>query len=241
MPRISVVLPGPGPDRGGGRRTLLRRIALASETGADGLEIPADSLESTDSAYLRRLRQEAAARGLKISMVGPLGPGEGVAGARRFLQATAEMGGRLLRILADQPGSLHELLPYAESTSVAMVLEPPPSGLEEDYLAVLEAVKSPWLKAQWAPGGKEGPAGLIERLLSRLAVVRVPGGGPPILEVLERALPRLAEGRFDGWFSVSGGEESSVEQVLERLHGEVQTLRAVLARHFPLTKRPGTT
>lgn len=232
MPRISISPRGFHADLAAGRMTLLKWLALAPQAEADGVEIPTSFLESMDSGRLRRLRQEAAARDLRISLTGPPDPAAGVPGARRLLQATAEIGGHLLRILPGRLEDFHELLPYAESTSVTMVLHPPPGGVGIDYFAVLDAVRSPWLKAEWDPEGTD-PAGALEKVLPRLAAIRLPSAEAAASDSLDEAFRRMAASGFDGWVCLEGEKGTTVEQRLERLRSEVRSIRARLARHFP--------
>lgn len=241
MPRISAFPRGFSEDIAQGRMTLFKWIDLAGQIGVDGLELSPRFLVSMDSSALRRVRQEAAARSLKISMMrdepGLSGadPAGEVRRLRRLLQLTAELGGRACRVPAGQdpsgidPGesrrraveALHELLPYAESTSVTLLL----GNQDRDrFLSILDAVQSPWLKAG-LEAGEGDPTGLLDRVLPRLVAVHGPAGADALWST-------LAGAGFDGWTLVEGGEGGSVNEGLERLRGEAKTLRAALARHF---------
>ncbi len=234
MPRIAAFPRGFFKDLVEGRMTFLKWIALAGQAEVDGIEAHPRFLESLDSAYLRRVRQEAAARNLKIAMMGGSPDMEGIRGTRKMLQVAAELGARMLRIF---PGpdprreidGIHELLPYAESTSVVLVVENP-SGL-----AVLEGVKSPWLKVQIDPLAAAGEDldSLVEKVLPRLAALRVVDR-PPGDD--DRIFSKLAGAGFDGWVIFEGGEGDTVEKGLENLRQGVRSLRARLARHFPKAK-----
>jgi len=251
MPRLAAFPAGFSRDLVEGRMTLLKWIALAGQIEVDGIEVDPRFLESFESAYLRRVRQEAAARSLKVAMVAhasdfslpdPAARAEEVRKARKILQVTAELGGRCCRVLGGQglgagPGlagavdCVLELLPYAESTSVVMVVENPPAE------GILEGVKSPWFKVQYDPSkaaaAGEDPYGLLERVLPRLAAVRVadrclegPVDG-------DRIFSRMAGAGFDGWVVLEGGAAKTVELGLEGFRQGVRLLRARFARHFP--------
>jgi sugar phosphate isomerase/epimerase len=241
MLRISAYPGGFSGDIAEGRMTLFKWIDLAGQLGVDGLELSPRFLASMDSSALRRVRQEAAARSLRVSMMrdeaGLAGtdPAEEVRRLRKLLQLTAELGGRACRIPAglDLPGvdpgesrrravdGLHELLPYAESTSVTLLL----GNQDRDrFLAVLDGVQSPWLKAG-LEAAEGGPAEFLDRVLPRLGAVHGAAGADALWS-------RLAGAGFDGWAVVEGGGGGSVNDVVERLRGEVKALRAALARHF---------
>jgi sugar phosphate isomerase/epimerase len=245
MPRISAFPRGFFGDLAEGRMTLFKWIDLAGQLEVDGLEMSPRFLASFDSAALRRVRQEAAARSLKVSMM----RGEGTAldgGAeevrqlRKLLQLTAELGGRACRFSAgqDPPGldpkegrrraidALQELLPYAESTSVTLLLE---NAGRDRFLAILDGVQSPWLKVQFDFATEKDPIGLLERVLPRLGAVQGPPDADPVWS-------RLARAGFDGWVGVEGGEGGSINEGLERFRGAVRSLRAALARHFTKAK-----
>jgi sugar phosphate isomerase/epimerase len=241
MPRISAFPRGFFGDLVEGRMTLFKWIDLAGQLGVDGIEMSPRFLASFDSAALRRVRQEAAARSLKVSMmrgegIPPDGGAEEVRRLRKLLQLTAELGGRACRISAgqDPPGldpkegrrraidGLHELLPYAESTSVVLILE----NYDVDrFRAILDDVQSPWLKVCFVAG--EG--GDLERVIPRLGAVQAPPDADPVWSTLART-------GFDGWVGVEGGEGNSVNEGLERFRGAVRSLRAALARHFTKAK-----
>jgi sugar phosphate isomerase/epimerase len=119
---------------------------------------------------------------------------------RRMIALTAELGGGFCRVLSGQnrPGldekealgwvvdCLTALLPDAESHGVVLAMEnhykdglwlyPEFAQSHARYLAVLDAVDSPWLKAQYDPSNAivagEDPYALLERVLPRLATVQ---------------------------------------------------------------------
>jgi sugar phosphate isomerase/epimerase len=119
---------------------------------------------------------------------------------RRMIALTAELGGRFCRVLSGQnrPGldadqamgwvvdCLAALLPEAERHGIVLVMEnhykdglwiyPEFAQSHARYLAVLDALDSPWLKAQYDPSNAvvagEDPYALLERVLPRLATVQ---------------------------------------------------------------------
>jgi sugar phosphate isomerase/epimerase len=119
---------------------------------------------------------------------------------RRMIGLTAELGGRYCRVLSGQgrPGlderealgwvidSLTELLPHAEAAGVVLVIEnhykdglwlyPEFAQSHERYLAILDAVDSPWLRVQYDPSNAivagEDQYALLERVLPRVATMQ---------------------------------------------------------------------
>jgi sugar phosphate isomerase/epimerase len=119
---------------------------------------------------------------------------------RRMIELTAELGGRFCRVLSGQnrPGldadeahgwvvdCLTTLLPDAERHGVVLAMEnhykdglwlyPEFAQSHARYLAILDAVDSPWLKAQYDPSNAivagEDPYALLDRVLPRVATVQ---------------------------------------------------------------------
>jgi sugar phosphate isomerase/epimerase len=119
---------------------------------------------------------------------------------RDLFRVTAELGGRYCRVLSGQnrPGlrekealgwvidCLWELVPHAEAAGVLMCMEnhykdnlwtyPEFAQSHARYLAILGAVDSPWLKAQYDPSNAlvagEDQYDLLERILPRLATMQ---------------------------------------------------------------------
>jgi sugar phosphate isomerase/epimerase len=119
---------------------------------------------------------------------------------RRMIELTAALGGGFCRVLSGQnrpgldPGEalrwvvdcLTALLPDAERHGVVLVMEnhykdglwlyPEFAQSHARYLAILDAVDSPWLKAQYDPSNAivagEDQYALLERVLPRLATVQ---------------------------------------------------------------------
>jgi sugar phosphate isomerase/epimerase len=119
---------------------------------------------------------------------------------RRMIALTAELGGSYCRVLSGQnrPGlepaaalgwvvdALSALVADAESAGVVLVIEnhykdglwlyPEFAQSHERYLAILDAVPSPWLRVQYDPSNAivagEDQYTLLERVLPRVATVQ---------------------------------------------------------------------
>lgn len=119
---------------------------------------------------------------------------------RRMIGLTAELGGRYCRVLSGQnrPGleagealgwvieALGSLLRDAETAGVVLVIEnhykdglwlyPEFAQSHERYLAILDAVDSPWLRVQYDPSNAivagEDQYALLDRVLPRLATMQ---------------------------------------------------------------------
>ena len=120
--------------------------------------------------------------------------------ARRMIALTAELGGRYCRVLSGQnrpgldPAEAHgwvvqcltSLLPDAEAHGIVLVMEnhykdglwiyPEFAQSHARYLAILDAVDSPWLKVQYDPSNAivagEDAYALLDRVLPRVATVQ---------------------------------------------------------------------
>jgi sugar phosphate isomerase/epimerase len=189
--------------------TVFRWIELAGGLDLEGVELYPKFFDSLDSAYLARVRKEAASRGLAIPMMcnspdftqpDPAARAREVEVTRDMFRVTAELGGRYCRVLSGQnrPGlredeamkwvidCLWELVPHAEKAGVVMCMEnhykdglweyPEFAQSHRRYLAILDAVDTPWLKAQYDPSNAvvagEDPYALLDRVLPRVATMQ---------------------------------------------------------------------
>jgi sugar phosphate isomerase/epimerase len=119
---------------------------------------------------------------------------------REMFRVTAELGGKYCRVLSGQarPGLVEEeatrwvvdclwqLEPHARAAGIVMCMEnhykdglwtyPEFAQSHRLYLQVLDAVDTPWLKAQYDPSNAvvagEDPYALLERVLPRLATMQ---------------------------------------------------------------------
>jgi sugar phosphate isomerase/epimerase len=194
-----------------------------------------------------------------------------VARTREMLTVTAALGGGHCRVLSGQsrPGldeaeatrwvveCLWELVPAAEAAGVVMCLEnhykdslwahPEFAQSSRRYLTILDAVDSPWLRAQYDPSNAltagEDPYALLERVLPRVATVHasdrrlvdgtlehgVIGEGA---NDYDRIFAALAGAGFDGWVSIEDGEGPTIAAGMDNLRRSASFLRARMARHF---------
>jgi sugar phosphate isomerase/epimerase len=185
------------------RMSLFQWLDLAATLGIDGVELYPRFFESLGKPYVDRVRWILRDNGLRMPMLchSPdfTRPDAGqraiaVDDTRRMIELTAELGGGFCRVLSGQnrPGldwvveCLTALLPEAERHEVVLVMEnhykdglwvyPEFAQSHARYLAILDAVDSPWLKAQYDPSNAivagEDQYALLERVLPRVATVQ---------------------------------------------------------------------
>jgi sugar phosphate isomerase/epimerase len=191
------------------KMTVFQWIDLAGELDLDGVELYPRFLDSFDSAYLKKIRAEAAARGLAIPMMchspdftqaDAVLRQQEIERTKDLFRATAELGGSFCRVLSGQnrPGleedealrwvidCLWRLVPHAQAAGITMSIEnhykdglweyPEFAQGQRRYLAILDAVDTPWLKAQYDPSNcivaGEDPYELLERVLPRVATMQ---------------------------------------------------------------------
>jgi hypothetical protein len=154
--------------------------------------------------------------------------------------------------------SLTALLPHAQAAGVVLVMEnhykdglweyPEFAQSQARYLAVLDAVDSPWLRVQFDPSNAivagEDAYALLERVLPRVATMqasdRTLEGGVLKHGVIGRGLndydrifATLSRAGWDGWVSIEDGEGPTVEEGMANLRDSAEFLRGKLTRHFP--------
>jgi sugar phosphate isomerase/epimerase len=195
-----------------------------------------------------------------------------VARTREMIEVTAELGGGHCRVLSGQarPGlqedaatewvveCLWALVGDAEAAGVRLCLEnhykdslwehPEFAQSTRRYLAILDAVDTPWLRVQFDPSNAltadEDPYALLERVLPRVATVhasdrRMNGGTlrhgviGEGLNDYDRIFSALAGAGFAGWISIEDGDGPTIEAGMDNLRRSVSFLRAAMARHFP--------
>jgi sugar phosphate isomerase/epimerase len=191
------------------RMTVFDWIDIAGRLELQGAELGPKFLDSFESAYLARVRKEAAARGLELPMLchspdftqpDPADRRREVELTQDLFRVTAELGGKYCRVLSGQnrPGlneaealkwvidCLWELEPHARAAGVLMCMEnhykdnlwtyPEFAQSHRRYLAILDAVDSPWLKAQYDPSNAivagEDQYALLDRVLPRVATMQ---------------------------------------------------------------------
>jgi sugar phosphate isomerase/epimerase len=190
---------------------------------------------------------------------------------REMIAVTAELGGGHCRVLSGQnhPGleetealqwvveSLWALVDDAAATGVVMCLEnhykddrwqrPEFAQSSRRYLAILDAVDTTWLRAQYDPSNAlvagEDQYALLERVAARVATVHasdrhmedgtlrhgVIGEG---LNDYDRIFSTLARAGFTGWISIEDGEGPTIAAGMDNLRRSASFLRESIARHF---------
>jgi len=260
-----------------GRMSVFEWIELAGTLDVDGVELYPRFLETLDSRYLARVRAAAERHGLALPMLchspdfTQRDARREVERTRELIAVTAELGGRYCRVLSgqDRPGldedeatkwvveSLWALVGDAEAAGVTLCLEnhykdslwehPEFAQSTRRYLAILDAVDSPWLKAQYDPSNAltagEDQYALLERVLPRVATMhasdrRMVGGALEHGVIGEgandydRIFAALAGAGFAGWISIEDGEGPTIEAGMDNLRASASFLRTAIARHF---------
>jgi sugar phosphate isomerase/epimerase len=191
-----------------------------------------------------------------------------------MFRVTAELGGKYCRVLSGQnrPGlveaealkwvidCLWALEPQARAAGVVMCMEnhykdglwqyPEFAQSHRRYLAILDAVNSPYLKAQYDPSnaivaGEDAYAlrylegGTIEELkkmardpqhgYAKFVKHGVIGKG---LNDYDRIFGTLAKAGYSGWVSIEDGEGPTVEIGLDNLRQSAKFLREKFIKHF---------
>ena len=191
------------------RMTVFQWIDHAGDLELDGAELYPRFLDAFDSAYLKKVRTAAAARGLELPMMcnspdftqpDPADRKKEVERTRDMFRVTAELGGKYCRVLSGQnrPGlkedealkwvidCLWQLEPHAKAAGVLMCMEnhykdglwkyPEFAQSHRRYLAILDGVNSPYLKAQYDPSNAivagEDAYELLERVMPRVATMQ---------------------------------------------------------------------
>lgn len=221
------------------RMTVFDWIDIAGRLELEGAELGPKFLDSFDSAYLARVRKEAAARGLELPMLchspdftqpDPADRRREVELTRDLFRVTAELGGKYCRVLSGQnrPGldeaealkwvidCLWELEPHARAAGVLMCMEnhykdnlwtyPEFAQSHRRYLTILDAVDSPWLKAQYDPSN---------------AIV----AGEDQYELLDRVLPRVATMQASDRYLEGGTIEDLRRYARDPQHGYAKIVR----------------
>jgi len=160
------------------RMTVFEWINHAGDLELDGAELYPKFLDSFDSAYLKKVRAAAGARGLELPMFcnspdftqpDPADRKKEVERTRDMFRVTAELGGKYCRVLSGQnrPGlkeeealkwvidCLWELEPHAKAAGVVMCME----NHYKDGL---------WQYPEFG----EDPYALLDRVLPRVATMQ---------------------------------------------------------------------
>ncbi|MBO9609421.1 MAG: sugar phosphate isomerase/epimerase [Paenibacillaceae bacterium] len=209
--RIAVFPKGYMEEITDGRITLLEWINMASTLGADGLELYPTFLKETGDAYLQKVKQAADEAGLAIPMMCSSPDFTHPDASYRQIEADkiklmidvmAKLGPedfRSCRVLSGQnrPGlaredgirwtveGIKQLLPYAESRGVHLVMEnhykdgfwhyPEFAQPHDLYLAIIEQIDSPWFGVNYDPSNAifagEDPLELLAQVKHRIVTM----------------------------------------------------------------------
>jgi sugar phosphate isomerase/epimerase/SAM-dependent methyltransferase len=277
VPRLSAFPKGFFAALMDGRMSVLEWIDLAASLGVDGVELYPGFLEGADLGAVRAAAERHGlalpmlCHSPDFTRPDPDARRREVERTRDMLRVTAALGGGHCRVLSGQnrPGldagaatewvveCLWALVDDAAAAGVVMCLEnhykdglweyPEFAQSSARYLTILDAVDSPWLKAQYDPSNavvaEEDPYALLERVLPRVATMHASDrrmeDGTLLHGVIgegandyDRIFATLAAAGFDGWVSIEDGEGPTVPAGLDNLRRSADFLRAAMARHF---------
>lgn len=207
-PKISVFPKGYMDELSDGRMTLFEWIEKAGTLGADGLELYPLFLKQQDVEYLQKVKASAEKQGLEIPMMcsspdfthpDPSFRKQEIEKMRQIIDVMAFLGPdrfRSCRVLSGQKRpevsredgirwtveSIQELLPYAESKKVHLVMEnhykdgfwihPEFAQQSDIYLEIIEKITSPWFGVNYDPSNAifagEDPLELLAQVKHRL-------------------------------------------------------------------------
>lgn len=210
-PKISVFPKGYMDELSDGRMTLFEWIEMAGTLGADGLELYPLFLKQRDAEYLTKVKDAAAKQGLDIPMMcsspdfthpDPAVRKQEIENMRQIIDVMAFLGPdqfRSCRVLSGQKRpevsrengirwtveSIRELLPYAESHNVHLVMEnhykdgfwiyPEFAQQSDIYLEIIEQISSPWFGVNYDPSNAifagEDPLKLLAQVKHRLVTM----------------------------------------------------------------------
>lgn len=207
-PRISVFPKGYMEELSDGRMSLFEWIEMAGTLGAEGLELYPLFLKGTDEDYLGKVKAFAKQQGLVISMMcaspdfthpDRADRDKEINKMRQMIDVMAQLGPdsfRSCRVLSGQNRpelsredgirwtveSIKELLPYAESKRVHLVMEnhykdgfwlyPEFAQHSSVYLEIINQISSPWFGVNYDPSNAifagEDPLELLKQVKHRL-------------------------------------------------------------------------
>ena len=232
---------------------------------------PGDLAEVRSHASKRGLEIPMLCHSPDFTLRNPADRAGQVARAAQMIHATAALGGRYCRVLSGQnrPGldeadalgwvidCLRQLVPVAEAVGVVLCLEnhykdnlwthPEFAQTHVRYLAILDAIGSPTLAAQYDPSNAivagEDQYALLARVLPRVATVHASdrhlesGGGTDRLvhgvvgrglNDYDRIWTALKGAGFSGWVSIEDGEGPTIEEGMRNLRESVAFVRRLL-------------
>ncbi|MFD1781546.1 sugar phosphate isomerase/epimerase family protein [Fredinandcohnia salidurans] len=206
--RISVFPKGYIDDLSNGKMDVFEWIEQAGTLGADGMEMYPTFLQSTEKSYLEKVKEAAASVNLVIPMMcaspdfthpDPAFRVKEMSKMKEMIDAMAILGPddfRSCRVLSGQRrpevsredgikwtiDCINELLPYAKSKRVYLVMEnhykdgfwiyPEFAQKSDIYLEIVEGISSDWFGVNFDPSNAvfagDDPLALLEKVKSRL-------------------------------------------------------------------------
>lgn len=242
MPRLSAFPKGFIDALLARKMSLLEWVDLAGGLGVDGIELYPrffESFDKFDPAEIKRVRDEAKARGLAIPMMchspdftqpDPAARAKEVELTRKVFQLTADLGGRWSRVLSGQarPGldekealkwvadCLWQLAPHAEKAGVVMVIE----NHYKDSL---------WVYPEWAQSTKRFLAVLDAVKTPLLGVQYDPSNavvaGEDPYELLEKVLPRVMTMQASDRYLEGGTFQDLKQRAKDPEHGYARIIK----------------
>jgi sugar phosphate isomerase/epimerase len=188
--------------------TVFDWIEMAADLPIDGLELYEGFLGSLDDAYLEKVRAAIERRGLVMPMLccspdftqpDPAARRQQVEIEKRWIEATARLGGGFCRVLSGQRrpevtradgvrwvvDCIRELLDFAAARGVALAIEnhykdnywqhPEFAQKSDLFLEIVNQIESPWFGVQYDPSNAilagEDPIALLERVKHRVVTM----------------------------------------------------------------------
>jgi len=188
--------------------TVFDWIEMAADLPIDGLELYEGFLETLDEAYLEKVRAAIERHGFVMPMLccspdftqpDPAARRQQVESEKRWIEATARLGGRFCRVLSGQrrpevsradgvqwvAGCILELLGFAAERGVVLAIEnhykdnywqhPEFAQKSDVFLEIVNQIDSPWFGVQFDPSNTilagEDPLALLERVKHRVVTM----------------------------------------------------------------------
>lgn len=239
-----------------GEMDLLQFIDLAADLGLDGVELTAYYFQSTDDAYLDKVKRRAlktgltvagAAVGNRFTFADPAEREKQIADVKRWLQISARLGAPYLRVFAGPVpqgateeqafgwvvDSLRSCIPTAREHGVLLALENH-GGITttaDQVLHILEAVASDWLVINLDTGNyKNDPYREMERTVpfAVTAHVKTEVVTPEGKAAIDtaRLLATLHQAGYQGFLNIEYEAAAEPKTAVPRF---VSELRATLA------------
>jgi sugar phosphate isomerase/epimerase len=188
--------------------TVFDWIEMAADLPIDGLELYEGFLEGLDVPYLEKVRAAIERHGFVMPMFccspdftqpDPAGRGQQVEREKRWIEATARLGGRFCRVLSGQrrpevsrtdgvrwvEDCIRQLLDFAAERGVVLAIEnhykdtywqhPEFAQRSDVFLEIVNQIDSPWFGVQFDPSNTilagEDPIALLEHVKHRVVTM----------------------------------------------------------------------